>query len=150
MWALTCILLSSFNRFGTFLWIPWDFLCSQSCHLGIGSVLFLHFYSAKLLSRFSRARLCATPETAAHQALPSPGFSRQNTGVGCHFLLQFLLYMPFNSFSCLITLLELSGQCWSVVVRVDNCVLFLILRGEAFIFIPLTIVLAVGYFVDAH
>ena len=41
-----------------------------------------------LLSRFSRARLCATPETAAHQAPPpwdSPG---KNTGVGCHFLLQ--------------------------------------------------------------
>ena len=41
-----------------------------------------------LLSRFSRVRLCATPETAAHQALPSLGFSRQNTGVGCHFLVQ--------------------------------------------------------------
>ena len=43
-----------------------------------------------LLSHFSRARLCATPQTAAHQAPPSLGFSRQeyNTGVGCHFLLQ--------------------------------------------------------------
>ena len=30
-----------------------------------------------LLSRFSCVRLCATPETAAHQALPSLGFSRQ-------------------------------------------------------------------------
>ena len=30
-----------------------------------------------LLSRFSRVRLCATPWTAAHQALPSLGFSRQ-------------------------------------------------------------------------
>ena len=41
-----------------------------------------------LLRRFSRVRLCATPETAAHQAphpWDSPG---QNTGVGCHFLLQ--------------------------------------------------------------
>ena len=41
-----------------------------------------------LLSRFSRVWLCATPETAAHQAPPpwdSPG---KNTGVGCHFLLQ--------------------------------------------------------------
>jgi len=27
-----------------------------------------------LLSRFSRVRLCATPETAAHQAPPSLGF----------------------------------------------------------------------------
>ena len=41
-----------------------------------------------LLSRFSRVRLCATPQTVAHQAPPpwdSPG---KNTGVGCHFLLQ--------------------------------------------------------------
>ena len=30
-----------------------------------------------LLSRFSRVWLCATPETAAHQAPPSLGFSRQ-------------------------------------------------------------------------
>ena len=30
-----------------------------------------------LLSRFSRVRLCATPQTAVHQALPSLGFSRQ-------------------------------------------------------------------------
>ena len=30
-----------------------------------------------LLSRFSRYRLCATPYTAAHQAPPSLGFSRQ-------------------------------------------------------------------------
>ena len=30
-----------------------------------------------LLSLFSRVRLCATPETAAHQAPPSLGFSRQ-------------------------------------------------------------------------
>ena len=43
-----------------------------------------------LLSRFSRVRLCVTPKTAAHQAPPSLGFSRQEywTGVGCHFLLQ--------------------------------------------------------------
>ena len=41
-----------------------------------------------LLSRFSRVRLCATPETAAHQ-LPRPWDSPgKNTGVGCHFLLQ--------------------------------------------------------------
>ena len=30
-----------------------------------------------LLSRFSRVRLCATPQTAADQAPPSLGFSRQ-------------------------------------------------------------------------
>ena len=30
-----------------------------------------------LLSRFSRVRLCVTPQTAAHEAPPSLGFSRQ-------------------------------------------------------------------------
>ena len=30
-----------------------------------------------LLSHFSRVRFCATPETAAHQAPPSLGFSRR-------------------------------------------------------------------------
>ena len=30
-----------------------------------------------LLSHVSHVRLCATPETAAHQAPPSLGFSRQ-------------------------------------------------------------------------
>ena len=40
-----------------------------------------------LLSRFSRVRLCATPETAATR-LPHPWDSPgKNTGVGCHFLL---------------------------------------------------------------
>ena len=33
-----------------------------------------------LLSRFSRVRLCATPQTAAHQAPLSLGFSRQEYG----------------------------------------------------------------------
>ena len=41
-----------------------------------------------LLSRFSRVRLCATPQTAAHQAPPSLGFSRQEHWNGCHFLLR--------------------------------------------------------------
>ena len=41
-----------------------------------------------LLSHFSRVRLCATPQMAAHQAPLTLGFSGKNTGVGCHFLLQ--------------------------------------------------------------
>ena len=41
-----------------------------------------------LLSHFSRVRLCATPQTAAHQAPPSWDSPGKNTGVGCHFLLQ--------------------------------------------------------------
>ena len=38
-----------------------------------------------LLSRFSRVRLCATPWTGAHQALPSLGFSRQEHWSGLPF-----------------------------------------------------------------
>jgi len=38
-----------------------------------------------LLSRFSRVRLSATPETAAHQAPPSLGFSRQEHWSGLPF-----------------------------------------------------------------
>ena len=38
-----------------------------------------------LLSRFSCARLCATPQTAAHHAPPSLGFSRQEHWSGLPF-----------------------------------------------------------------
>ena len=38
-----------------------------------------------LLSCFSRVRLCATPETEAHQAPPSLGFSRQEHWSGLPF-----------------------------------------------------------------
>ena len=38
-----------------------------------------------LLSRFSRVRLCATPEMAAHQDPPSLGFSRQEHWSGLPF-----------------------------------------------------------------
>ena len=38
-----------------------------------------------LQSHFSRVRLCATPETAAHQAPPSLGFSRQEHWSGLPF-----------------------------------------------------------------
>ena len=46
-----------------------------------------------LLSRFSRAQLCATPQTAARQAPPSLGFSRQE-----YTLLIFSSFMPLLSF----------------------------------------------------
>ena len=49
----------------------------RQCDCRIGLLL--------LLSRFSRVRLCATPETAAHQAPPSLGFSRQEHGSGLPF-----------------------------------------------------------------
>ena len=38
-----------------------------------------------LLSHFIRVRLCATPDTAAHQAPPSLGFSRQEHWSGLPF-----------------------------------------------------------------
>ena len=38
----------------------------------------------------SRVWLLATPWTVAYQAPLSMGFSRQGTGVGCHFLLQYI------------------------------------------------------------
>ena len=41
-----------------------------------------------VLSRFSCIQLFATPWTVAFQAPLSMGFSRQYTGVDCHFLLQ--------------------------------------------------------------
>ena len=48
----------------------------------------MHIHMLLLLICFSRVRLCATPQTAAHQAPLSLGFSSKNIGVGCHFLLQ--------------------------------------------------------------
>ena len=48
--------------------------------MNIGMLLLL-----LLLSRFSRVRLCATPEMAAHQALLSLGFSRQEHRSGLPF-----------------------------------------------------------------
>ena len=49
-------------------------------------ILFLmKLYLLLLLSHFSRVRLCVTPETAAHQAPPSLGFSRQEHWSGLPF-----------------------------------------------------------------
>ena len=46
---------------------------------GASAEKWIHVYVwlLPLLSRFSRARLCAAPWTAAHQAPPSLGFSRR-------------------------------------------------------------------------
>ena len=46
-----------------------------------------------MLSRFSHVRLFATQQTTACQAPLSMGFSRQNTGVGYHSLLQGIFLM---------------------------------------------------------
>ena len=44
-----------------------------------------HVFKFTLLSHFSRVWLCATPQTAAHQAPPSLGFSRQEHWSGLPF-----------------------------------------------------------------
>ena len=47
--------------------------------------IILYMILLLLLSLFSRVRLCATPETAAHEAPPSLGFSRQEHWSGLPF-----------------------------------------------------------------
>ena len=47
--------------------------------------LLLRLLLLLLLSRFSRVRLCATPQMAARQAPPSLGFSRQEHWSGLPF-----------------------------------------------------------------
>ena len=52
-------------------------------------------------------RLFVTPRTVAHQTPPSLGFSRQDTGVGCHILLQeIFLTQELNSNLCLLALAD--------------------------------------------
>ena len=63
----------------------------DECHLQDQHLLFLNValllcgQSFLLLCRFSRVRLCASPEMAAHQAPPSLGFSRQEHWSGLPF-----------------------------------------------------------------
>ena len=50
--------------------------------------IFLKYYPCGfVLSGFSWVWLCVTPRTVPRQTLLSMGFSKKNTGVGCHFLL---------------------------------------------------------------
>ena len=73
-----------------YLSIPFDFSFSLHLHVLYTHFFFLHiiyFFPMLLLllSRFSRVWLCATPQTAAHQAPPSLGFSRQEQWSGLPF-----------------------------------------------------------------
>ena len=52
---------------------------------GILLLSVLYISMLLLLSRFSRVRLCATPYSAAHQAPPALGFSRQEHWSGLPF-----------------------------------------------------------------
>ena len=62
--------------------------------------------TSSTLRMLSHVWLLATPQTVALQAPPSMGFSRQEDGESCHFLLQgiFLTQGPRQSLSCLPTL----------------------------------------------
>ena len=60
-----------------------------------------------LLSRFSRVRLCATPETAAHQAPPTLGFSRQEYSSGVPLPSPFDLLAQFNFSTNILILINL-------------------------------------------
>ena len=61
--------------------------------ISLSTIIYIHICIHKhvcmdecmLLSRFSRVPLCVTPETAAHQAPPSLGFSRQEHWSGLPF-----------------------------------------------------------------
>ena len=63
----------------------------------------------------SCVQLLANPWTAAHQAPPSMGFSRQGTGVGCHCLLCDICYvwliLAFEIMSCHLLLIA-KIRCW--------------------------------------
>ena len=71
--------------------VPWcycNFLLVSSVLLLKAAYLITHLLLLLLLlllSRFSRVRLCATPETAAQQAPLSLGFSRQEHWSGLPF-----------------------------------------------------------------
>ena len=73
------ITLISYSSVPILLFYLLDFLFQQLVFSFSWSLLLL------LLSRFSRVRLCATPEMAAHQAPPSLGFSRQEPWSGLPF-----------------------------------------------------------------
>ena len=67
-----------------FIYLFWFLVKFSLCSLFL-SVIHLTLLLLLLLSHFSRVRLCVTPETAAHQAPPSLGFSRQEHWSGLPF-----------------------------------------------------------------
>ena len=65
-------------------------ILSHFLQLGTPEVksLFSYRYGKVKVKSLSHVRLFATPWTVAYKSPQSMEFSRQNTGVGCHFLLQ--------------------------------------------------------------
>ena len=71
------------------LQIHWSFPCSSHSYSSFLFVVLATDFPLRVQSVVTRScRLFATPRTTGHQAPESMGFSRQNTGVDCHFLLQ--------------------------------------------------------------
>ena len=71
------------------LQIHWSFPCSSHSYSSFLFVVLAADFPLRVQSVVTRScRLFATPRTTGHQAPESMGFSRQNTGVDCHFLLQ--------------------------------------------------------------
>ena len=73
---------------GQFSWLECTLYFHTSEPYPFSGLAHIEPAAAKLLSRFSRVRLCATPWTAAHQASRPWDCPGKNTGGGCHFLLQ--------------------------------------------------------------
>ena len=69
----------SFSKMRIIILTCWKLLLCNECVNTHNALLLL------LLRHFSRVRLCATPQTAAHQAPPSLGFSRQGYWSGLPF-----------------------------------------------------------------
>ena len=82
-----CYFQGLMNEKSLFFLKGWT-LCLESCPLTSPGSLTRSpslFFLLLLLSRFSRVWLCATPETAAHQAPQSLGFPRQEYWSGLPF-----------------------------------------------------------------
>ena len=62
-----------------------------------------------LLSRFSRVRLCATPETAAHQAPPSQHLKKTKTFPRPQHTL--VLRVKSNKIKALVRVKDVSAKC---------------------------------------
>ena len=78
---------------------PWDFPGKSTgvgCHCLLQQAILLLLL---LLSHFSRVQFCVTPWTAAHQAPPSMGFSRQEywSGVSPPSLMGYTRGIKFSS-----------------------------------------------------
>ena len=82
-----------------------------SFNLSVDNLLIL---SLLLLSRFSRVRLCATPLTAAHQAPPSLGFSRQEHWSG--------LPLPFPWVQAAVNSASVNTGVHGVFLNYGSCV----------------------------